>query len=69
MNKQVEAKTAQGYQMSNESICSKCKHFSSGITIVKTVFASWDDEKNLRCTLGNFSVKKTATCKQFEVKA
>jgi hypothetical protein len=27
MNKQVEAKTAQGYQMSNESICSKCKQF------------------------------------------
>jgi hypothetical protein len=69
MSKQSEAKTAQGYQMSSESICSKCKHFACDFDAVKTMFTSWNEEKNLRCTLGNFAVKKTATCKLFEVKA
>jgi hypothetical protein len=69
MSKQSEAKTAQGYSPKFVDICAYCKFFAADIEEAIVFGQVYKTEKNLRCTLGNFAVKKTATCKQFEVKA
>ena len=70
MSKQSEAKAAQGYTgKPPQQICSTCKHFAMTRTETPACFGTYTTESNLRCTLGNFAVKKTATCNKFEPKA
>lgn len=79
MSAQAKAKEAQGYEDKPEpSICSACRHFASEKILPKwmqgnTSFsgraytAEIDGrEGKIRCGLGGFAVKKTATCKKFE---
>ena len=65
MSKQSDAKIAQRYD--DKPVwkeCRNCKHFASDKS---TPYASgYIEEKNLRCTLGGFSVKKLATCRKHE---
>ena len=68
MSKQSILKTNQGYELKPVfAICSNCKHFKSDKIINEW---NYEDEKNIRCELGGFAVKKTATCKmhQFNLK-
>jgi hypothetical protein len=79
MSKQSEAKAAQGYDPKPEpSTCGNCGHFQCDMTLptwmareneVLSVSNKWGPEHkretNLRCGLGGFAVKKSATCKKF----
>lgn len=65
MSKQSDAKAAQGYRL-EASTCSNCHHYRSDL-IEKSYGAfnglhTWTEEKNKRCSIGLFAVKKTATC-------
>lgn len=64
MSKQSTNKEIQGYQASPiVPTCSNCTFFKS--KIVRTYYASlnyYDREKNLRCGIGGFAVKKHGTC-------
>jgi hypothetical protein len=68
MSKQSEAKQAQGYAEKVKRICCNCKHFGSIKTEESGYMGVWYKESNIRCTLGDFAIKKTATCNKFEVK-
>ena len=68
MSKQSIAKTNQGYVEKNTKICSSCRFFALDLIKEVTRFKTWTEEKNLRCTLGGFAVKKMATCNKFEGK-
>jgi hypothetical protein len=62
MSKQSEAKTSQNYKEPKEvGMCHNCKHFSSDIK--ETAWGGISETK-MRCTLGGFKVKKTASCDQ-----
>ena len=71
MSKQ-STKQAQGYQAKPEKRqCSVCSHYRS--TIIEhpasgTLLEVWTEEKDRKCGLGGFSVKKTAICDMFERK-
>ena len=45
-------------------MCSNCVHFKSDITIETAYAREYVIEKNLRCLIGEFAVKKTAVCEQ-----
>lgn len=69
MSKQSEAKKRQNYNPKPEyNICSNCIQFESDMVEIKDTFGSrpYYDEKNKKCTLGDFVVKKTATCSAHE---
>jgi hypothetical protein len=68
MSKQSEAKAAQGYAPKFLGTCGNCKYFEADIEEVIVFREVYKTESNLRCTIGNFAVKKTATCNKFEVK-
>lgn len=70
MSKQINAKLAQGYcNKPVHPVCSNCKNFASDMVTRPSVCGgTWTDEKNIRCTLGGFAVKKMATCKMFKDK-
>ena len=66
-----EAKIEQGYvekQVKRE--CATCAHYASDF-ISETTTDTWRglythvQEKNRRCKIGGFSVKKTAVCKKY----
>jgi hypothetical protein len=75
MSKQSEAKAAQGYRTTQQN-CGSCAHMTS-----ERVMPTWmradgyavkDEylqEKNHRCGIGGFAIKKTATCTRWEIKA
>ncbi|MDB5937494.1 MAG: hypothetical protein JWQ01_4838 [Massilia sp.] len=66
MSAQSLAKAAQGYvAKAIPQTCMNCAHFAVDAAVNKF---GWVDEKNLRCTLGNFAVKKMAACNQFAPK-
>lgn len=66
------------------SVCGNCAHFTTELVLPKWMSdrnaalaadghrISYSDEykreKNLRCAIGNFAVKKSATCDQFTPK-
>ena len=56
-SKQALAKQEQNYRRESKT-CSNCIHYKS--EFIKT--GHWIDEKNKRCGIGNFVVKKTAVC-------
>ena len=73
MSKQSEAKSRQGYvDKPVPQICKNCIRFlfDRVQTHEPTEWNKngfWQD-KNLRCRLGDFAVKKTATCGEFLAK-
>ena len=71
MSKQSQAKQDQHYRMKADA-CLNCAHFCSD-QIEKTYDAwngkrAWIVEKNLRCGIGGFAVKKSATCDRHALK-
>ena len=60
MSKQSEAKKAQNYKTPNEvGMCHNCEHYASSL---ETTPWGGKKERHMRCTLGGFAVKKTASC-------
>lgn len=43
-------------------MCSNCRYFSSEMITTNSFGKDWTEEKNMRCSVGKFKVKKTATC-------
>ena len=70
MSKQSEAKAAQDYDPNPvQRMCSNCKNFTSEKTERTGVFGGiYVEEKEKRCGIGGFAVKKTATCAKFDPK-
>lgn len=69
MSKQSEAKAAQGYvdKIKQLPVCMSCVHFALDTVAREDVFgATFMRERNLRCTLGGFAVKKMGTCRKFQ---
>ena len=62
MSKQSEAKEAQGYQ--ENANCSNCANYLSDTKIRGYYYV----EHNIRCGIGGFEIKKTATCEKWEPK-
>lgn len=67
MSSQSDAKDKQRYvEKLIPNVCSNCLHYRSVIDTHKGVYGGeWKSEKNRRCALGGFAVKKTATCEYF----
>lgn len=72
LSPQALAKIAQGYR-DKPNTCSNCRHFQKDV--VQKEYKAWDglrtweEDKNLRCGLGGFKVKKTTTCDKHELTA
>ena len=67
MSKQSEAKTKQGYQPSPKPrVCSTCTHYRSDLIKRQGLGDTWIDEKNKRCGIGGFAVKKMGTCNEWK---
>ena len=72
MSKQSAAKLSQGYDPKPVApVCMNCKEYRS--ERIKLEQAQWYtlskeyyEEKNRRCQLGGFAVKKTATCYKYQ---
>jgi len=70
MSKQSEAKIKQNYNPKPDpQQCANCKHFKSDT--IGTV--GWDkktyyQEKNLRCGIGGFAIKKRGVCTDHKFK-
>lgn len=60
-SRQAKAKEKQNYRVEART-CSNCVYYRSDIFISGT----WTDEKNKRCGIGDFVVKKTAVCDLWE---
>jgi hypothetical protein len=78
MSKQSEAKAAQGY-MPNPMACANCMHLKFEMELPRWMQEEnlqspgrYGDgqalQKNLRCGLGGFAVKKMGTCNKWEAK-
>ncbi len=66
MSKQSENKKRQNYNAKpDRDKCSNCKYFKSDMI---TNERNYTQEKNLRCGIGEFAVKKTATCSDHKFK-
>ena len=69
ISKQQKAKNEQGYIAKPiPKSCSRCEHFLMDTEKVKSYFVDFTKESNLRCAIGGFAVKKTATCDEFKRK-
>ena len=70
MSKQSEAKERQGYEAKPlAKVCANCARFNSDKMEVKPQWGpAYTKENNLRCGLGGFAVKKTATCREWSDK-
>lgn len=65
MSKQSDAKNFQNYRETPDT-CSNCGHYESQM-VERTHsgwggLRAWTEEKNKRCSIGGFAVKKMATC-------
>ena len=69
MSKVSEAKARQHYcDNPVQPVCSTCKHYTSRFETHESPFyGTRTEEKDRRCGLGGFVVKKTATCMHWEV--
>ena len=66
MSKQQDAKTIQGYTpKALPQFCSACIHYRS--EFIKNQW-QFTEEKNIRCGLGGFAIKKQGTCNKWEGK-
>ncbi len=68
MSKQSEAKAAQVYRITPDT-CSNCVHYRSTFVSSSYGASTWVEEKDKRCGLGEFAVRKTAVCDRHEAKA
>lgn len=59
MSKQSDNKRAMRYVPKFEDTCCNCLHFRSEITIYA---GGWEKERERRCHLGRFAVKRMGTC-------
>lgn len=78
MSKQSEAKEKQNYGAPHQ--CGSCKHFSADMVFpawiearnklqgVRIYGEEYKRERNLKCIIGGFSVKKTYVCDLWEKK-
>lgn len=65
MSKQSDAKKAQGYvDKATPMTCSNCAHFKSEKVDIG-IYSPYITDKNIRCGIGGFAVKKNATCNKF----
>lgn len=63
MSKQSEAKKKQNYNPKPvPRVCMNCEHYISDMI----PYGNYIEEKNKRCGLGEFAVKKMATCDWFK---
>lgn len=67
MSKQTEAKEKQGYvAKAIPQTCGNCQNFQSDKTEREGYLGgTFIDEKNLRCGIGQFAVKKMGTCNEW----
>ena len=70
MSKQKDAKAKQNYR-TEPNACGNCQYYQSQY-VEKRYDAFdglhvWDEEKNKKCTLGGFVVKKMAICDQHKL--
>lgn len=71
MSKQSEAKQRQGYDdKPTPRNCGNCTNFRSDSVHMGNSWnpAGYWEEKNLRCGLGGFAVKKRGICNKFDMK-
>lgn len=69
MSKQSEAKQAQGYEQKPViTVCKNCKHFKFKIEEYVPFGGVYYLDKEIRCGIGGFAIKKMATCKLYERK-
>lgn len=71
MSKQSEAKLKQNYNPKPvPRVCMNCEHYLSDMVKVTGQYSVnyYIEEKNKRCGLGEFAVKKTATCNEWRPK-
>ena len=62
-SKQETAKKQQGYvPKAIPRECATCTSFTSDIDTKFTRYGSYTEEKNLRCGIGGFAVKKKGCC-------
>jgi hypothetical protein len=64
----MKAKDAQGYNPKPVwPECRNCAYYTSE-KIEKEYYGDrWDEEKKIRCALGGFAIKKTATCNKYKL--
>ena len=63
MSRQAEARTAQVYDPKpRHPMCMNCRFFTKDSKVETGYFGDYTRETNLRCSKGNFAVKKTANC-------
>lgn len=67
MSRQSDAKDEQGYiEKPIPKVCANCRNYRSVVETHKGIFGGeWKSEKNRRCAIGGFCVKKMATCDFF----
>jgi len=66
MSKKANKKTEQGYEPKPIfAMCSNCIYFKSDFEKKEYGYMA---EKNIRCGVGHFAVKKQGTCKLHELK-
>lgn len=69
MSKQSELKLLMDYKEKPVfPICSNCKHYQSEMITTNNFGKDWVQEKNIRCELGGFAIKKQATCNKHQFK-
>jgi hypothetical protein len=66
MSKQSESKILMGYSPHPRN-CANCTHYSS-ILVPNSGYSAFLKEKEKKCSIGGFAVKKTATCDQWYIK-
>lgn len=70
MSKQQQAKDQQRYEEKPVlKTCSNCENFKFDIKERPDYYGgTYTEETNIRCGIGNFKAKKTATCREHKVK-
>ena len=69
MSKQSKAKQTQGYMPKAEPrTCVTCMHFQMDTIERESYGQTWKEDKNLRCAIGGFAVKKMGTCNLWTTK-
>lgn len=61
MSKQQEARDKQGYR-ATPNACPNCKHYRSRLDLVESDYEMIAVEKDRRCALGGFAVKRHSVC-------
>jgi len=67
MSKQSDAKKTQEYDPKpRPQICRECKNFQFEKVLTSELYGQkYYRDKNLKCSIGGFAVKKISTCNQF----